>query len=100
MVATYDGDVPNSVVGAAPERAAEQSAVTDEQRREASALAVAASLGGTLVACVVGGLLAGLWADAALGTSPWLLLLGLFVGLGAAVVAVRAVAQRLSGDPR
>lgn len=49
-------------------------------------------LGLTFVACVVIGLAGGYWLDRALGTSPWLLLAGLGIGIAAAFVTLfRAV---------
>ena len=44
------------------------------------------NLGTLLFACVVIGLAAGYFADRWLGTSPWLLLAGLALGIGAAGV--------------
>lgn len=42
------------------------------------------TLGWYVAACIVGGILAGLWLDQVLGTPPLLLLLGLALGLVAA----------------
>lgn len=36
-----------------------------------------------LVGCILAGLFGGQWLDARLGTAPWLLLLGVFLGFGA-----------------
>jgi ATP synthase protein I len=44
------------------------------------------NLGTLLFACVAIGLAAGYFADRWLGTSPWLLLVGLALGIGAAGV--------------
>jgi len=44
------------------------------------------NLGTMLFACVAVGLAAGYFADRWLGTSPWLLLIGLGFGIGAAAV--------------
>ncbi len=50
-------------------------------------------LGWYIVACIGLGLVAGLWLDDHLHTSPWLMLLGLLVGLGAAFVGVYRLIQ-------
>jgi len=50
---------------------------------------------GTSVAATVGvGVLVGIWADGRLHTSPWLLLVGLVLGLAAAVATVVAQVRR------
>ena len=41
------------------------------------------SLGAMFAGCMVAGVLGGWWLDGRLGTSPWLLLLGAFFGMGA-----------------
>ena len=46
-----------------------------------------ASLGGLLVAAVVGGMVIGLLIDNAAGTSPAATLIGIFIGVAAAVAA-------------
>jgi ATP synthase protein I len=43
-------------------------------------------LGLTFVACIVIGLGGGFWLDRALGTDPWLLLVGLGIGIAAGFV--------------
>jgi ATP synthase protein I len=52
------------------------------------ALAEVSSIGMTLVAATVIGLLAGYAADRWLGTRPWLLLLGLGLGIAAGFVSL------------
>jgi ATP synthase protein I len=44
------------------------------------------SVGMTLAVTVLAGLGGGYWLDAQLGTAPWLLLVGGFLGLGAALL--------------
>ncbi len=61
------------------------------QAREPSswkALADVAQVGITLVVATVIGLALGYWADRWLGTSPWLLLLGLALGIAAGFVSL------------
>ncbi len=53
-------------------------------------------LGTTLAATVLAGLGAGYWLDGQLGTSPWLLLLGGTLGMGAALVHFLRLASNLS----
>lgn len=55
-----------------------------------------ASMGMTMAVCVAIGLLLGLWADSALGTSPLFLFLGLLVGCAVAVAAVVKLVRRSS----
>ena len=53
-------------------------------------------LGTTLAATVLAGLGVGYWLDGQLGTSPWLLLLGGTLGMGAALVHFLRLASNLS----
>lgn len=53
-------------------------------------------LGTTLAATVLAGLGGGYWLDERLGTSPWLMLLGGMLGIGAALVHFVRLASRLS----
>ena len=53
-------------------------------------------LGTTLAATVLAGLGAGYWLDSRLGTSPWLLLVGGTLGLGAALIHFVRLASNLS----
>ena len=48
--------------------------------------------------CVVVGLAGGYWADRWLGTQPWLLLLGLGVGIAAGFVNLFRAIKHLSGS--
>jgi len=45
-------------------------------------------------------LLAGIWLDSKLGTKPWLTLIGIFLGIGAATVGVARMAIRMFGPAR
>jgi ATP synthase protein I len=60
------------------------------------------NLGTMLFACVAVGLAAGYFADRWLGTSPWLLLLGLALGIVAAAVnfyrTIKALNEQDSND--
>lgn len=55
-----------------------------------------ASMGMTMAVCVAAGVLLGLWADSALGTSPLFLFVGLIAGCAVAVVAVVQLVRRAS----
>jgi len=57
-----------------------------EDRPSRSQTAQLVSLGTMLFACVAVGLAVGYFADRWLGTSPWLLLIGLGFGIAAAAV--------------
>lgn len=62
---------------------------TGEQRRETGrALLFMTQLGINLVLCVAIGIAAGYWLDRWLGTSPWLLLIFTFLGMGAAFKSI------------
>jgi len=60
------------------------------------------NVGTMLIACVAVGLAAGYFADRWLGTSPWLLLLGLGLGIVAAAVnfyrTIKALNEQDSND--
>lgn len=58
----------------------------DEQRPSRGQTAQLVNLGTMLFACVAVGLAAGYFADRWLGTTPWLLLVGLGLGIAAAGV--------------
>lgn len=55
----------------------------------------ATALGLVFLSNVVAGLLIGYYLDRWLGTSPWLLLLFLFIGMGAATYNVLRLAARM-----
>ncbi|HEY7653557.1 MAG TPA: AtpZ/AtpI family protein [Methylomirabilota bacterium] len=57
-----------------------------EDRPSRSQTAQLVNLGTTLFACVAVGLAVGYFADRWLGTSPWLLLIGLGFGIAAAAL--------------
>ena len=58
----------------------------EERGPSRSQTAQLVNLGTLLFACVAVGLAAGYFADRWIGTSPWLLLIGLALGIGAAGV--------------
>jgi ATP synthase protein I len=60
----------------------------DEEPSSLKALAELSTVGITLVLATVIGLAAGYYADRWLGTSPWLLLLGLGLGIAAGFVSL------------
>jgi len=51
-------------------------------------------LGTTVAGCVAVGVGLGIWLDSRLHTSPWLLLVGLVLGVVSAVASVRAQVRR------
>ena len=65
--------------------------------RRAGALA---SIGTTLVACTVVGLVAGYWLDKWLGTEPWLLLIFLLLGIVSGFVNMIQTALRQRQPPK
>ncbi len=58
------------------------------------------NLGTLLFACVAVGLAVGYFGDRWLGTSPWLLLIGLAFGIGAAAVNFIRTIKRLNEQDR
>lgn len=58
----------------------------------------ASAVGIEMAAGVVVGLLGGQWADAQLGTDPWLTLFGLIVGAGVGFKAILRVAKSFDDD--
>ena len=60
----------------------------DEEQSSWKALAELSTVGITLVLSTVIGLVAGYYADRWLGTSPWLLLIGLLFGIAAGFVSL------------
>ncbi|GIX49474.1 MAG: hypothetical protein KatS3mg131_3685 [Candidatus Tectimicrobiota bacterium] len=53
-------------------------------------------LGWTLAASIVLGILGGRWADAKLGTEPWLMLLGAVLGVGSGLYYFLKTVLRLN----
>ena len=51
-----------------------------------------------IAACIVGGILAGLWLDGKLNTKPWLMIGGLLVGLVVAFYGVYRMIRPLMND--
>ncbi|MFH1723815.1 MAG: AtpZ/AtpI family protein [Elusimicrobiota bacterium] len=63
-------------------------------------LAVALSAGTELVVSVLGGFFAGYYADKKLGTHPWLMLVGAFLGISVGLyLLIRAASVRPNGRP-
>jgi len=60
----------------------------DEEQSSWKALAELSTVGITLVLSTVIGLFGGYYADRWLGTSPWLLLIGLLLGIAAGFVSL------------
>ena len=67
---------------------------------QARAIGALASVGLSFVLAVVIGITVGLWLDGKLGTSPWLLILGFFLGSGAALNNVMRTAKELDAERR
>ena len=67
-----------------------------EERPSRSQTAQLVNLGTMLFACVAIGLAAGYFADRWLGTSPWLLLIGLGLGIAAAAVNFYRIIKTLN----
>ena len=59
------------------------------------ALAVVSQIGITIVVCVAIGLLLGTLLDRWLGTSPWLLIIFILIGIGTAIRSIVDFAKRM-----
>ncbi|MBV9774511.1 MAG: AtpZ/AtpI family protein [Gemmatimonadetes bacterium] len=57
-------------------------------------------IGFQFVAAILIFLYVGRWLDARLGTSPWLLILGVFTGFGAAMYSMVQKLNRRGGPPK
>ena len=53
-----------------------------------------ATMGMTVASCVAAGVLLGIWADSAWGTSPLMLFVGLLIGIGAGGASVVSQIRR------
>ncbi|RFU70874.1 AtpZ/AtpI family protein [Peribacillus saganii] len=63
------------------------------------AMALTSAILSQLVGCTLVGLFAGRWVDSKLGSAPFLLVIGLLLGLAAGTFAMlRTVRQYFSGD--
>lgn len=58
------------------------------------ALGVVSAIGTDLAMCVLGGVYLGKWIDAAAGTSPAFLIVGLFVGLGVGIYSIMLLIKK------
>ena len=74
---------------------------TDQEKGQPShrnelirSLSFLSQIGVTIVACIVIGILIGRFLDNILGTSPWLLLIFIFLGIGAAFKSILDLAKR------
>jgi ATP synthase protein I len=72
----------------------------EERGPSRSQTAQLVNLGTLLFACVAVGLAAGYFADRWIGTSPWLLLIGLALGIGAAGVNLYRTIKTLNESNR
>lgn len=63
--------------------------------KETRMLAMASSMGMSLVVATFMGLGLGYWLDKKLGTAPWLLLVGLLIGIAAGFKNIFVIADRL-----
>ena len=57
----------------------------NNNRRKGPSPAVFAGAGFELAGCILIGLFGGQWIDKKLGTAPWLLILGVFIGAAAGI---------------
>jgi ATP synthase protein I len=69
----------------------------------ATSAARLAGAGLQLAVCVIGGLYLGQWLDRRLGTAPWLMIAGVFIGFGASFYSMYrtlTAAQRREDEAR
>ncbi|HEU4963521.1 MAG TPA: AtpZ/AtpI family protein [Bacilli bacterium] len=62
------------------------------------AFGLVSAIGIDLAICVIGGSVTGWWLDKQWGTTPWMLLLGIVVGLGAGVYGVVKLIQNFGPE--
>jgi ATP synthase protein I len=60
----------------------------------AAALRFFSQIAVTIIACLAIGVFLGIWLDGLLGTSPWLLLVFSFLGMGAAFKSIIELGKR------
>jgi F0F1-type ATP synthase assembly protein I len=60
-----------------------------ESRNEAlNAFGLIGAIGVDMAACTIGGTYLGIWLDKLWGTTPWMLLLGIMLGLTAGIIGI------------
>jgi ATP synthase protein I len=68
--------------------------------KQANLLAMASSIGISLVVATFMGLGAGYWLDKQLGTSPWLLIIGLLIGIAAGFKNIFVIVDRVEKEQK
>ncbi|ATY86247.1 hypothetical protein CVV65_16010 [Kyrpidia spormannii] len=68
-----------------------------EERRSWRAFALVSGIGVELAAAVLAGVYLGRWLDRLWGTSPWMLLVGVLLGLAAGILGVVHLVQTVMG---
>ncbi|ARU61678.1 hypothetical protein CBW65_12100 [Tumebacillus avium] len=67
---------------------AKQEPIQEEKSEAWRAFGLVSAIGLDLAICTIGGTVLGNWLDGLLGTSPWLLLLGILLGLTAGIYGI------------
>jgi ATP synthase protein I len=67
-----------------------------ETKRSYQALAMASAIGADIAGTTIGGLYLGKYLDRLLGTSPWLLLVGIVVGLAVGIYGISLITKRFT----
>lgn len=57
------------------------------------AFGLVTAIGADLVGCILGGLYLGKWIDSKLGTTPWLMVLGILLGLAVGIFGIFKMTQ-------
>lgn len=71
-----------------------------DKRDVLRAYGLISAIGMDLAACTVAGVFLGKWLDRLWGTSPWMLLLGIVVGLAGGIVGVVKILQTFGPEKR
>ncbi|WP_227874262.1 AtpZ/AtpI family protein [Tumebacillus algifaecis] len=82
------------------EQQPEQSKYVVEKNEAWRAFGLVSAIGIDLAICTVGGTLLGQWLDGLLGTSPWMLLLGILLGLTAGIYGITKLIAVFNSDAK
>ncbi|MDB5085688.1 MAG: hypothetical protein JWN30_2574 [Bacilli bacterium] len=71
---------------------------SNSQIKAYRAFTLVTAIGTELAGCVIGGLYLGKWLDAKWGTTPWLLLTGMLLGLTVGIIGIVQIARLYSKE--
>lgn len=71
-----------------------------DNREAMQAFGLVSMIGVDMASCTVGGVFLGKWLDSLWGTTPWMLLVGILVGLTAGVLGVVKLLSKFGPEAR